>query len=181
LDAELKWKDITDFKIKARHKISSKILMKKLEFRDEVFPRLVAGYVKSVASHAQADKLYVMKVDVGSEVRQIVAGLKPYYKPGQLRDKRVVIVSNLEPVQLRGVESQGMLLACENATLIETKAEPGTVAEGFECSKQINYKKFSTFDLRIEKGKLVLDGEPVMFGKHPASPEKNVRDGERVM
>ena len=70
--------------------------------------------VKSVEPHPNADRLYVLKVDIGGAERQIVAGLKNYYTPEQLQDRTIVIVTNLEPVVLRGVESQGMLLAAQD-------------------------------------------------------------------
>jgi len=56
----------------------------------------------------------LVKVDIGDEVRQLVAGLKKYYRPEELLNKTVVIVANLEPKKLRGVESQGMLLAADD-------------------------------------------------------------------
>ena len=75
---------------------------------------LVVGTVTSVEPHPNADKLYVLKVNVGAEERQLVAGLRPYYTPEQLQGKQLVIVANLEPAKLRGVESQGMLLAAQH-------------------------------------------------------------------
>jgi methionyl-tRNA synthetase len=69
--------------------------------------------VTDVDDHPDADKLYVVTVDVGDEERQLVAGLKPYMLPQDLEGKRVAVVANLEPATIRGVESQGMLLAAE--------------------------------------------------------------------
>jgi len=63
--------------------------------------------------------------------------------------------------------------------LLETKAIVGT--KGSDCMKKINYKKFSEFNLRVEKGKLTLDGKLVMFGNQQAYPERKVVDGTRVM
>jgi methionyl-tRNA synthetase len=70
--------------------------------------------VVSVETHPNADKLYVMKINLGGEERQIVAGLKPYYKPEELQGKKIVVVTNLEPVVLRGEKSEGMLLAAQD-------------------------------------------------------------------
>ena len=75
---------------------------------------LVVGTITAVEPHPNADKLYVIKVDLGTEERQLVAGLKPYYEPEQLNGKQVVVVVNLEPANLRGVESRGMLLAAQH-------------------------------------------------------------------
>jgi len=57
------------------------------------------------------DKLIKLIVSLGSEERQIVAGIAPHYSPEDLVGKKIVVVTNLEPKKLRGVESQGMLLA----------------------------------------------------------------------
>jgi len=58
-----------------------------------------------------ADKLLKLIVDLGDEKRQIVAGIAKHYKPEELVGKKIVVVANLKPAKLRGVESQGMLLA----------------------------------------------------------------------
>ena len=67
--------------------------------------------VLEVRDHPNADKLLVMKIDIGGETRQIVAGLRGHYTPDDLTGKKIVAVTNLEPVKLRGEESHGMLLA----------------------------------------------------------------------
>src|SRR5687767_2613190 len=61
--------------------------------------------------HPNADKLLVLQVDLGTEKKQICAGIRAYYTPEQLLGKQVVVVANLEPRPLRGEISQGMLLA----------------------------------------------------------------------
>jgi methionyl-tRNA synthetase len=82
-----------------------------IEFEDFEKLDLRVAEVLSVEDHPNADKLYVLKVDLGDEQRQIVAGLKQYYKPEELKGKKLVMIANLKPIKLRGVESQGMLLA----------------------------------------------------------------------
>ena len=79
---------------------------RKLEFK--------VAQIKEVVEHPNADKLFVMKVDTGTEVRQVVAGIRRSYTPEQLVGKRVVLVANLDPALIRGVESQGMLLAASD-------------------------------------------------------------------
>jgi methionyl-tRNA synthetase len=59
----------------------------------------------------KADKLLKLKIRVGKEQRQLVAGIAQHYKPEELAGKKIVIVANLEPAKIRGVESQGMILA----------------------------------------------------------------------
>ncbi len=69
------------------------------------------GQVKSAESVAGADKLLKLLVDVGDEVRQLVAGIAEVYKPEDLVGRKVIVVTNLQPRKLRGVESNGMILA----------------------------------------------------------------------
>ena len=59
----------------------------------------------------KSKKLLRLEVDMGTEIRQLVAGLAPYYLPEEMVGKRVVIVANLEPAKLMGIESNGMVLA----------------------------------------------------------------------
>lgn len=70
------------------------------------------GKVLEAAEHTNANKLLVVKVDLGNgEVRQVVSGIKQWYAPADLVGKTVIIVANLQPAVIRGVESRGMLLA----------------------------------------------------------------------
>ena len=67
--------------------------------------------IEDAAPHPNAARLYVLKIKVGEERKQIVAGIRLHYGIDELKGKQIVVVNNLEPVVLRGVESQGMLLA----------------------------------------------------------------------
>ena len=64
---------------------------------------------------AGADRLWQLEIDLGSEKRVIVAGIKKFYSREELLGKTIVVVSNLVPSVIRGVESQGMLLAAKNS------------------------------------------------------------------
>lgn len=75
---------------------------------------LKIAVIKNAAIHPDADKLYVLKVDVGGVEKQLVAGIRPYYPAEELIGRQVIIVDNLEPRSVRGVESQGMLLAASD-------------------------------------------------------------------
>ena len=76
---------------------------------------LKVAEIKEVKEHPNADKLYVISVDLGGRTKQVVAGIKGFYKKEELLGKQVVVVDNLQPAILRGVESQGMLLAVGDA------------------------------------------------------------------
>ncbi len=88
---------------------------------------LKIGVIVSAADHPKADRLLVLSVDVGEGTpRQIVAGIKGSYQPTDLVGKHVVVVANLKPAMLRGVESQGMVLAgsSEGALTVVTPERP---------------------------------------------------------
>ena len=72
---------------------------------------LRVGVVQSAEKVAGADKLLKLMVDIGGEVRQVLAGIALAYAPEQLVGRKVVVVTNLAPRKMRGVESNGMLLA----------------------------------------------------------------------
>jgi methionyl-tRNA synthetase len=78
--------------------------------------------------HANADKLLVLQIDLGTEQRQICAGLRQHADPQSLIGKQIVVVANLAPRQMRGEISQGMLLAATDLTsgkvIVITPAEP---------------------------------------------------------
>jgi methionyl-tRNA synthetase len=73
--------------------------------------QLRVGTVRSAEAHPKADRLLVLKVDLGDEERQVVAGIRAHYDPATLVGRQVVLVANLAPAIIRGVESQGMVLA----------------------------------------------------------------------
>lgn len=70
--------------------------------------------ILTAAPHPNADRLMVLEVDLGTERRQIVAGIRAHYTPEELVGRSIVVVANLQPATLRGVESQGMLLAASD-------------------------------------------------------------------
>jgi len=67
--------------------------------------------VLEAGPHPNADKLILLKIDLGDEQRQLCAGLRGYYEPSDLVGKHIVIIANLAPRTMRGEVSQGMLLA----------------------------------------------------------------------
>ena len=69
------------------------------------------GRVLEVNPHPDADKLYLVKVDIGQAQVQLVAGVKLFYQPEELVNKLVIVLTNLEQKSIRGVVSEGMLLA----------------------------------------------------------------------
>lgn len=79
---------------------------KKLEFR--------VAKILNVIEHPNADRLYVVTLDLGDKMKQVVAGIRASYTKEDLIGRQVVVVDNLDPAILRGVESQGMILAASD-------------------------------------------------------------------
>jgi methionyl-tRNA synthetase len=82
-----------------------------IKFDDFLKLDLRVGTVTKAEPHPNADKLLVLQVDMGSEQRQLVAGLRGYYEPEALTGRQIIVVTNLPPRNMRGLESRGMLLA----------------------------------------------------------------------
>ena len=98
-----------------------------MQFRQKVDLR--AARIAEIKRHPDAEKLYIETVDLGAEKRTIVSGLVPHYKEEELLGHTVVLVANLKPALLRGVESKGMLLAASEGKTVEVlfvdHAQPG--------------------------------------------------------
>ena len=95
---------------------------------------LKVGEIKEVSEHPNADRLYVVLLDLGDKTKQVVAGIRGSYSKEELVGKQVVVVDNLEPAVLRGVESQGMILAASDETGIvivgpEKKMKLGSIVK----------------------------------------------------
>src|SRR5579859_5296844 len=97
----------------------------KIGIEDFAKVEMRVGQVKTAERVAGADRLLQLQVDIGDEVRQIVAGIATAYKPEDLVGRKVVVVVNLQPRKLRGVESNGMIVAAS------TGADGSPVLAGF--------------------------------------------------
>ncbi len=89
------------------------------------------GRITKVLDHPNADKLYVLEIDIGDEKRVIVSGIKDWYSKEELLGKYVVVLTNLEPKKIRGIKSQGMILAAEKdgkiaLLTVDREIDPGT-------------------------------------------------------
>jgi len=159
LDSNIKWQDIKNNAIKAGHKIKKpKPLFQKLDIKElqeklktlkekkekgdselvsyEYFKKLDirVALVEEIEKIPKADKLYKLSIDLGDEKRILVAGLAEHYKADELKGKKIVILANLEPRKLRGIESQGMLLAAVDGKIVsvlipDKEISPGTKIE----------------------------------------------------
>lgn len=100
-----------------------------LELKDEIvyddFDKLDlrVGTILSCEKHPKADKLLVFQVKMGTETRQIISGVAKFYKPEETVGQKVVVVANLAPRKLRGLESKGMILFADNEVDGKTRYE----------------------------------------------------------
>ncbi len=183
---DLKWKDI-NFGLK-NHKIGKeKLLVKKIEeSAKELFPlNLKVAKIIEVNDHPNAEKLYVLQIDLGTEKRQLVAGLKEHYSKDELKNKKIIVVTNLKYVKLRGVESQGMLLATEDengtvGVLIVNKSEAGSSVNfgNLENSdKEISFENFQKLKIAAKDGKVLFNNLELKTDKEIVSVEK-VKEGK---
>jgi len=92
--------------------------------------QLRVGKIVAAEKVEKSDKLVKLKVDIGTETRQIVAGIGKHYTPEQLLDRSVVVVANLKPAKLMGVESQGMLLAASSGEVLSFVTPEREIAPG---------------------------------------------------
>jgi len=102
-----------------------------ISFEDFSKLSLKVGEIREVTPHPSADKLYVLRVSLGDKEIQLVAGIRKSYSPEELLSKQIVVLENLEPKVIRGVKSEGMLLAvcAESGPVIlipEKKVIPGS-------------------------------------------------------
>jgi methionyl-tRNA synthetase len=147
------------------------------EFMDKLDLRVAR--IEEVERHPRADKLYIETINLGNETRQIVSGLVGYYSEEELIGRNILLVYNLKAAKLRGVKSEGMLLAAERGETVEVvfadDAEPGdrVTLEGSEPSEQPPNKeitideffeipiKVESFTLKIEGRALTVRGTPI--------------------
>lgn len=102
-----------------------------VNFDDFLKLELRVGRVLGVEPHPDAEKLYILKVDIGTKTVQLVAGIKPFYAPADLEGKMIAVLVNLEPKHIRGLASEGMLLAASdkgNVSLLvpDKEVSPGS-------------------------------------------------------
>ena len=154
------------------------ILFPKIELNKKILPiRLINGKIISVNDHPEADKLYILKVDVGNEkIKQLVAGLKSHFKKDELLNKKIIVVDNLKHAKLRGIMSEGMVLCVEDTygKIVELlRSEDESVGKhasihSFTLSdKEIKIQDFAKFKLSVMDKKLHYNGEVLLINGKP--------------
>lgn len=157
---------------------------------------LRVGQIVSVDDHPDADKLFLLKVDIGEkEPRQIVAGLKAFYSKEQMLNRKVFVVSNLKPAKLRGIMSSGMLLAADdeelggNAVLLLKPSKDVPLGTKMNCGLEnqsdiIEYKDFQKtkmFVSSVKNGVLTVPETKIDISTDAPQPVAAVVDGNAAI
>jgi methionyl-tRNA synthetase len=144
--------------------------------------------VLDVKDHPNADTLYMLHIDLGKlGKRVIVAGMKPHYSRKEIKDKKIIIVSNLKPATIRGIKSNGMLLAAQDSKGVCSLLDPGDSIPGSEIKikglsrEPANILEFEDF----KKVKMVIDdnqkatynGKVLLSEKSEVKSDKIVEKG----
>ncbi len=149
------------------------------------------GKVLKVDNHPKADKLYLVDVDLGKEKRRLVAGIRDQYTAKEVEGKTIVVLCNLKPAVLRGIRSEGMLLAAVDgeqvSLLLAGAAAPGTRVLGTESAPEISYEEFRKLKMIVdEKGTVLFLGTqesqsiPLMAGGEGVTVDRQIRPGSEV-
>ncbi len=150
--------------------------------------------ITAIDRHPEADKLYIETIDAGeAEPRQIVSGLVPHYKEEELLNRNIILVSNLKPAKLRGVKSEGMLLAASAAdadgketveVIFADDAVPGTriILEGDDASglpecARLKVDQFFDIPIRTESGEIMVGEKKLSTGSRILTTD-TVKNGE---
>jgi len=142
---------------------------------------LRAAKIVEIKRHPGAEKLYIETIDLGAERRTIVSGLVPHYQEEELLGHSVVLVANLKPALLRGVESQGMLLAASEGTTVEVlfvdHAKPGdrillSGGASADSPAQIDIDAFFAMPITAENGRVMVGDAALECGGNPLATKR---------
>jgi methionyl-tRNA synthetase len=137
---------------------------------------LKVAQVEGVEDHPNADALYVLRLRVGEEARTVCAGLRKHLSKEELQGRKVVMVYNLKPANLRGVESMGMILAAEGEGGKLVPVDPGAALPGEDVTAEgialapkagLTLKDFEKAPLQVKDGKVVYGEKPLASSQGP--------------
>ncbi|MBS3151018.1 methionine--tRNA ligase [Candidatus Woesearchaeota archaeon] len=162
-------------------------LKDKLTFEDFDFR---VAEIKGVKDHPNADKLYVLLLDLGKETAddvQIVSGIKEHYKKEELIGKKIILLKNLKKAVIRGVESQGMLLAVSDGKRLSLLTAPkGRNGERIfidlreKARDVVEITDFEKLKLLSKNGKIIYNNEYLRTEEEEVKLDKKMKDGLRV-
>jgi len=198
IDYEKNW-DAAFEELKVGSKLEKpKLLFKKLliqDFMDQEDPiskaDLRVAKILDVKDHPQADRLYMLQIDLGElGKRVLVAGMKKYYTKEEIMNKNIVIVANLKPARIRGVESRGMLLAAEDNKGVVSLLDPGDAEPGSEVyikdiprkpENILDFEDFKKINMKIGDNKEVIyQGKNLVSKKGKIISDKDIEKGAEI-
>ncbi|MEM4258437.1 MAG: methionine--tRNA ligase [Candidatus Thermoplasmatota archaeon] len=147
--------------------------------------------IEHVQDHPKADKLYILSIDIGPlGKRTIVAGIKPYYSKDELQGKKIVIVNNLKPATIRGIESKGMLLAAGDDIGTVVLLNPGDAYPGAEILVEgiphepvsvLEFDDFKSIQMTTnDNDEIVYNGKPLKIKNITVKTDKKIKPGSQV-
>ncbi|MDO8661251.1 MAG: methionine--tRNA ligase [Candidatus Woesearchaeota archaeon] len=150
---------------------------------------LKVGVIVRAEAHPNADKLYVLEINLGTETRIICSGIKQWYTAEQLVGKHIVLWTNLKPATFRGVESKGMLLAAEKNNVVRVLEAPealpgtivsvqGTIPATQAPEKELTIDSFKPIVLVTQKNAVIYQNKPLVASTHAVQVE--IEDGATV-
>ncbi len=190
-EKKLSWEDISfEWKgeIKKPEMLVEKIDVEKNETpEEETFPlSMKVGKILEIKDHPNADSLYLFKVDFADEKRQVVAGLKKYFKPEDLLNKKTAFCMNLKKAKLRGELSEAMILVADdekNLSLLDIgDAEPGTPVEfsGLKgVEKEVSYGDFQKIKMVVKGKGIIYEGKKLLCKEKPVTTS-GVKEGAYI-
>jgi len=170
-----------------------KLLLEDFMPKEDLFSKLDLRVAKiiGVKDHPNADSLYMLHIDLGDMgKRVIVAGVKKDYNIEEMKNRNIVIVANLKPAKLRGITSNGMLLAATDDSGVVSLLNPGDANPGSEVivegiqknpEKVLEFEDFKKIKMEIDGDqKAVYNGQKLKSEKGEVISDKNVKKGSGV-
>jgi methionyl-tRNA synthetase len=194
---EVPWDAVSEGIVEGQQLRAPKPLFRKVELAavpvEEEAERLDVrvGRVVRVENHPDADKLYIVEADLGSERKTMIAGMREAYEPEEMRGKEVAVLVNLKPGIFRGVQSDAMLLAAVDGDVISLlltgDADPGTQVLGNPGAPRLSFEEFRKLRIEVgEDGRVYFRGSagspgfPLKVGEHEVTLDRPVRPGSEV-
>ena len=184
-----------DFTLEKPNPIFKKLAIDEIISEEEdIFSKvdLRVAKILDVKDHPEADKLYMIHLDLGALGRRIiVAGMKPHYPVDEIKGKNIIIVANLKPAKIRGVTSNGMLLAAEDKKGVVSLLNPGDAKPGSEViingitkkpAKFLEFDEFKKIKLTIDENQKVIYNKKTLQGeKGDITTDKPVEIGAKIL
>ncbi|MFA5381565.1 MAG: methionine--tRNA ligase [Candidatus Micrarchaeia archaeon] len=187
-----KWDNLGELSLEKNSKLNeAEILFKKIEEIKEIKEEiqeidLEVAQIIEIKKHPEAEKLYIEKLKTSEGEKTIVSGLAPYYSKEELINKKIIWFKNLKPAKLRGIISEGMLLAggdkegkIEVIDCKDFEIGDKILIQGIkqEYKKEIDFKEFQKIKFNIENNNLFINGKQLFIENKPIKTEK-IKEGK---